>query len=136
MRLITFLLQPCLLLFTAPLREDSSTFGLLQGEWSRPPVSWTTGREINGTETCGLARTGWVLPDDRNLFVFIFLNNPTPQHTHILTHPNPRSIIMQLLQRVHSLWNKILAKISLQDKIPHFAECFSFSHDNPPPPPV
>ena len=29
-----------------------------------PPfsASWTTGREINGTETCGLARTGWVLP--------------------------------------------------------------------------
>ena len=36
--------------------------GLLPGEWSRPSVSWTTGWEINGTETCGLARTGWVLP--------------------------------------------------------------------------
>ena len=41
---------------------DSPSTGLLPGEWSRPSESWTTGREINGTETCGLAVTGWVLP--------------------------------------------------------------------------
>ena len=42
--------------------KDSPSTGLLLGEWSRPSASWTIGREINGTKTCGPARTGWVLP--------------------------------------------------------------------------
>ena len=36
--------------------------GLLVGEWSRPFCTPTTGREINGTETCGRLGSDWVLP--------------------------------------------------------------------------